>query len=159
MSQKSYLQTSLITLVLLSLLSLSAKAGVDEWTNQGPFSGDIIALAIDPDTPATVYAGTYPSGVFKSTDSGVTWSVINEKPESSAAAVNVAIRVTGGDGVATGSLMGLERARIPASATNATPTVRFTAPIETTPVLRPTAGSNQKPPTSAPTNAPALFVA
>ena len=34
------------------------------------------ALAIDPDTPDTLYAGTY-SGVFKSTDGGGNWSPVN----------------------------------------------------------------------------------
>ena len=35
------------------------------------------ALAIDPTTPATLYAGTSGDGVFKSTDSGGTWAAAN----------------------------------------------------------------------------------
>ena len=35
-----------------------------------PEDTDVSALAIDPQTPATVYAGTYYHGVFKSTDQG-----------------------------------------------------------------------------------------
>jgi hypothetical protein len=35
-----------------------------------------MALAINPTTPATLYAGTY-DGVFKSTDSGGTWAAVN----------------------------------------------------------------------------------
>jgi photosystem II stability/assembly factor-like uncharacterized protein len=34
----------------------------------------IPALAIDPLTPTTLYAGTYGGGVFKSMDGGVSWS-------------------------------------------------------------------------------------
>ena len=35
------------------------------------------ALALDPTTPTTLYAGTDRSGVFKSTDGGATWSAVN----------------------------------------------------------------------------------
>src|SRR6266581_5286468 len=34
----------------------------------------ITALAIDPLTPTTLYAGTYGGGVFKRTDGGTSWS-------------------------------------------------------------------------------------
>ena len=40
----------------------------------GPF---VNALAIDPNTPATVYAGLDSNGVFRSTDGGAHWSVFN----------------------------------------------------------------------------------
>src|SRR5262249_51556438 len=33
--------------------------------------------AIDPETPATLYAGTYTNGVFKSNDGGGIWSAVN----------------------------------------------------------------------------------
>jgi len=39
----------------------------------GPYGGYIIAIAIAPSQPNTIYAGTWGSGVFKSTDSGATW--------------------------------------------------------------------------------------
>ena len=35
------------------------------------------ALAIDPAHTSTVYAGTWGSGVYKSTDGGATWSAVN----------------------------------------------------------------------------------
>jgi uncharacterized repeat protein (TIGR01451 family) len=38
---------------------------------------DVIALAIDPQTPTTLYAGTNGAGVFKSTDGGTNWSDMN----------------------------------------------------------------------------------
>lgn len=37
--------------------------------------GVVSGLAVDPVTPATVYAGTVSEGVFKSLDSGITWSL------------------------------------------------------------------------------------
>src|SRR6266851_2533201 len=43
-----------------------------------PFTPDISSIAVDPVTPTTVYAGTsFSSGVFKSTDSGNTWTPVN----------------------------------------------------------------------------------
>jgi photosystem II stability/assembly factor-like uncharacterized protein len=34
-------------------------------------------LLVDPATPATLYAGTYGGGIFKSTDSGGNWDIVN----------------------------------------------------------------------------------
>jgi hypothetical protein len=72
-------------LPLLSILALLcpslagvAWAGVNVWTTNGPTGGDILALAIDPSAPATVYAGTADGrGVFKSSNGGESWSLIN----------------------------------------------------------------------------------
>ena len=36
-----------------------------------------VALAIDPATPSTLYAGTDGGGVFKSTNGGAAWSAVN----------------------------------------------------------------------------------
>jgi photosystem II stability/assembly factor-like uncharacterized protein len=47
--------------------------GSGEWTSIGPQGGSIPALAIDPQSPMTVYAGTA-AGVYKSTDGGSTWA-------------------------------------------------------------------------------------
>src|SRR6266446_2529344 len=64
----------------------SADAGVDVWTPTGPPSGTILALAIDPQNPATLYAAVsrdsvFPNsavtGVFKSADGGATWGAAN----------------------------------------------------------------------------------
>jgi hypothetical protein len=43
------------------------------WTSIGPAGGSVTALAIDPQSPATLYAGMSSGGVFKSTDGGQTW--------------------------------------------------------------------------------------
>ena len=45
--------------------------------NTGLTSLDVLALAINPATPSTLYAGTYGGGVFKSNDSGGTWAAVN----------------------------------------------------------------------------------
>src|SRR5262249_38845525 len=47
-----------------------------EWGGIGPDSGNIEALAIDPQNPKTLYAGT-PGGLFKSTDGAATWRLSN----------------------------------------------------------------------------------
>jgi hypothetical protein len=43
-------------------------------SNSGLSNTNLTALAIDPVTTTTLYAGTISSGVFKSVDSGVTWA-------------------------------------------------------------------------------------
>ena len=42
------------------------------WTSAGPV-GSILAVAVDPSAPATVYAGGSGIGVFKSTNAGASW--------------------------------------------------------------------------------------
>src|SRR3989475_5314014 len=70
--------TALMLSVLLLVVSLHrAEAGVNAWTTNGPHSETINALAIDPQTPTTLYAGTSGHGVFKSADGGGNWSAVN----------------------------------------------------------------------------------
>jgi len=82
--------TTLIRKVLLiSLLVLfsisqagTVSAGINVWTSNGPEGGSIRALAIDPATPSTLYAGTDnyvigSHGVFKSTNGGGNWTPVN----------------------------------------------------------------------------------
>jgi PKD repeat protein len=45
--------------------------------NTGLPDTDVLALAIDPQTPATLYAGLFYSGVYKSTNGGGNWVSIN----------------------------------------------------------------------------------
>ena len=45
--------------------------------NTGLTATWVNALAIDPETPSTLYAGIYGGGVFKSTDGGAAWSALN----------------------------------------------------------------------------------
>ena len=48
-------------------------AGIGARPGSGPNGGYVLSLAIDPQTPMTVYAGT-DQGVFKSADGGQNWS-------------------------------------------------------------------------------------
>ena len=61
----------------------SSDAGLGQWTTNGPNdAGPLLSLAVDPNTPAIVYAGTGHAGtlvgtVFKSTNGGVNWAPAN----------------------------------------------------------------------------------
>ena len=46
------------------------------WVSIGPTSETIAALAIDPRTPSIVYAGSDGDGIFRSTNSGESWSKV-----------------------------------------------------------------------------------
>src|SRR5713101_3392069 len=59
-------------IVALGLLAGYAQAGINQWTSYGPAGGAITALAIDPTTSSTLYAGG--AGVYKSTDGGEHWT-------------------------------------------------------------------------------------
>ena len=76
--------TTLQRVLLIGLLALFTtsqaglvSAGTNVWTSNGPEGGTINALAIDPATPTTLYAGTDSGGVFKSTNGGGNWSAVN----------------------------------------------------------------------------------
>jgi photosystem II stability/assembly factor-like uncharacterized protein len=68
-------RTGFLALVALGALTLSAgtaSAGVNRWTSSGPVAG-VRCVAIDPMNPGIVYAGTSRSGVFKSSNGGLSW--------------------------------------------------------------------------------------
>ncbi len=71
--------TRLGVALVLAVLSLwpAAAATRGVWTSHGPEGGTITALAIDPQTPTTLYAGTRVGGAFKSVDGGESWQAIN----------------------------------------------------------------------------------
>src|SRR5579871_3356559 len=64
----------------IGLLAVAAApllwAAPNRWTSIGPFGGNARTLAIDPQDPATIYAGTS-GGVFKTTNSGASWTPAN----------------------------------------------------------------------------------
>ncbi|HEV8132678.1 MAG TPA: hypothetical protein VGQ81_15635 [Acidobacteriota bacterium] len=70
----------IILIVLLAVLATvpgTAWAGINVWTSRGPELASIGALAIDPQNPTTIYAGTWNSsgsGILKSTDGARSWS-------------------------------------------------------------------------------------
>ncbi len=67
----------LLVLAGMAFSASTASGGVNVWTTSGPKGGDTRALAIDPTTPSTVYAGSYGRGVIKSLDRGGSWSETN----------------------------------------------------------------------------------
>jgi hypothetical protein len=79
------------------------------WTKIGVEVEDILALAIDPATPTTLYAVTRHAGVFKSADEGANWHAINQgltNTEVQALAIDPATPDTiyvGTNGAETGS--------------------------------------------------------
>ena len=42
-----------------------------------PEDAEVVALAVDPQTPSTLYAGLFEQGVYKSVDSGASWLAAN----------------------------------------------------------------------------------
>jgi hypothetical protein len=62
------------TLLLATSSACSLGSGEDRWSSVE--GGAINALAMDPVTPTTLYAGTV-IGVFKSTDGGGNWTLVN----------------------------------------------------------------------------------
>src|SRR5438445_13794543 len=71
---------SVLALAILLLVTLWA---VPAYPWHG--TGNIAALAIDPVTPTTLYAGTCDRGLFKSTDGGASWTAIGRSNRKSAA--------------------------------------------------------------------------
>jgi hypothetical protein len=72
-----------IALALLALASVS----LADWVAIGPDGGNIVALALDPQHPATLYAlpYEYPDAprVFKTTNGGAAWTTVGSLPNSS----------------------------------------------------------------------------
>jgi hypothetical protein len=76
-----------VSTVMFSLLMIvtaflagagKAHAGANQWTNNGPEGGRVSSIAMAPNNPATLYAGTYYyGGVLKSTDGGASWVAKN----------------------------------------------------------------------------------
>ena len=63
-------------LAVAVLVAVPASAGVSVWTSSGPAGVSIAALAIDPSNPSTLYAGGASGGIFKSTNGGQSWVVL-----------------------------------------------------------------------------------
>jgi photosystem II stability/assembly factor-like uncharacterized protein len=64
-------------LLVLLMAPASLHADVNRWTPVGPPGGVVQAIAIAPSAPSTIYAGTKTAGIFKSTDTGSTWTAVN----------------------------------------------------------------------------------
>ena len=59
--------------------ALKSTNGAATWTRLTalPFCYEVQDLAIDPQTPTTIYVATRGSGVLKTTDDGASWSAVN----------------------------------------------------------------------------------
>ena len=68
-----------LALAIGSVLLSAAPAGaaLNQWTSGGPPDVSVLSLAIDPLTPAVVYAGTNGEGIFLSPNGGGVWIPIN----------------------------------------------------------------------------------
>jgi len=64
---------AIASLIWLGLVPLPANAGVDRWTSIAPDGGAVTALAVGPGDAGVLYAATETSGVFRSTDGGLSW--------------------------------------------------------------------------------------
>ena len=73
-------------LTILALLSRPASADVGAWSPLGPDAGPAFTLAVDPDDPSIVYAGSE-AGVYRSVDAGATWELASRGLFLQAAAI------------------------------------------------------------------------
>ena len=66
-------------IIIVSIFVLSSNSfGDNLWIRLGPEGGLLVyALAINPQTPDTLYAGSQGGGVFKSTNGGASWTAMN----------------------------------------------------------------------------------
>src|SRR5262249_8731897 len=83
----SRLRRTLARLCCGLVLAASGVANGGIWTTHGPDDGRVNAIAVDPTTPSTVYAGTDGGGFFKSLDGGDTWSPAGGSPDVTSAAM------------------------------------------------------------------------
>ncbi len=69
---------SVIAFLLVFLLPALSRAGVNQWSNIGPYApgGVVRAIAADIAAPGTLYAAT-DGGIFKSLDAGTSWGAVN----------------------------------------------------------------------------------
>lgn len=80
---RAWLGCALAIVFVLALSTSPAQAGLNQWTTNGPNDAAIInSIAVDPNSPLTVYAATSKTTpldgkVFKSTDGGGSWNLMN----------------------------------------------------------------------------------
>ncbi len=63
----------------------------ETWIPIGPRTGEVKALAIDPAAPATLYAGTFGGGLYRTTDAGATWTLCDSGLPRDAVVEGVAV--------------------------------------------------------------------
>ena len=68
---------------------ITSTSGVFNW-DSGPDSGRVNAIAIDPSSPSTIYAGAAGGGVWKSTDGGGHWTQLTDgMPDLAISAITI----------------------------------------------------------------------
>src|SRR6185369_9440922 len=67
----------MVSAVMLLCASTSSFATNTWQQSNGPYGGDVTAVAVDPTDSQSVYAGTLFGGVFKSTNGGADWTAVN----------------------------------------------------------------------------------
>jgi len=57
----------------------SAVGGIGSWSSLGPgnIGGRVLAILIHPTSPSTMWVGSAGGGIWKSTDSGISWQKVN----------------------------------------------------------------------------------
>src|SRR5215472_11165581 len=65
-----------VPVAFLALAISGTASEVNVWKSIGPEGGRVSALAADPRNPATLYAATG-AGIFKTTDGGANWTMLN----------------------------------------------------------------------------------
>ncbi|HNB32109.1 MAG TPA: S-layer homology domain-containing protein, partial [Saprospiraceae bacterium] len=83
---KSTVKISLVTCLLILLFlnlkepiahSLGSQINTDTWTIHSPEGGIVWDVEVDSNNPSIIYTSTDNGGIFKSIDSGQSWSAIN----------------------------------------------------------------------------------
>ena len=61
----------------LAVLTFAAEDAAADWKIAGPFGGTATSVAVDPSHPNVILAGARESLMFKSTDAGGRWTIVN----------------------------------------------------------------------------------
>jgi len=79
LKQTGCLCAALIVMTVMVMWPLKPAGAASDWQqSNGPYGGDVKAVATDPRNCQILYAGTYGAGVFKTVNGGGSWSSINE---------------------------------------------------------------------------------
>lgn len=76
MSSNRIVRITLCLIFLTLHLSPFVWAGTNAWTVDGPEGGQLVSLAVHPQTPSTVFAAARDGGFWRSLDGGESWSLM-----------------------------------------------------------------------------------
>jgi photosystem II stability/assembly factor-like uncharacterized protein len=83
------MRTNILCLAIALLAFPNICAARDLWTSVGPEGGAVSSMAIDPQNPSILYAGTASGRVFKSTNGGNNWKPAGDLDTSYVYGINV----------------------------------------------------------------------